>query len=391
MINLIVESKQEYTTQLVNILTPLIYEGIQTIYQTAIQESQDANNILKFFQSFLKRIPKWNPEMIKNEVDRIMNNSKSFTWLPDLLKATIKAHIVVLSFNPTVKNQQRIDPKFYQDIKIDDFIHRVYIECARELWNNPYLLYHQYPPIELKRNQRDTINLVKDAIKEAIRKSLPVKQILEVYLGEQLENDNNNDEFDKPLSEVDGRNIQKMIKKDLAGDNEFKPVSLENSNQNVLQGQSGGENNDINKKILEIIKTTSDQVNNHNGYVSPRPSTMADSDTPFSKMTKNLSDTSDSRETHQTAGSKVSKASNVDDKIRKVLEQDLGETDIETSLSYKPERNENDYQEIFANSAEIRQHNNIEQKAGNNNNTLTAREKDTVKNKRKFFNNYLNF
>ena len=28
-----------------------------------------------------------------------------------------------------------------QNIKIEDFIHKIYIECARELWNNPYLFY----------------------------------------------------------------------------------------------------------------------------------------------------------------------------------------------------------------------------------------------------------
>ena len=151
MINFLVETKHEYTTQLVNILTPLVYEGIQTIYNEALNASKNANNILKFFQSFLQRIPKWNNEMIKAEADRIMNNSKSFSWLPDLIRATIKSHIVVLSYNPSLKQQPKINPKYYQDIKIEDFIHKVYIECACELWNNPYLLYHQYPAIELKR------------------------------------------------------------------------------------------------------------------------------------------------------------------------------------------------------------------------------------------------
>ena len=170
MINFFVETKYEYTTQLVNVLTPLIYEGLQSIYAEALKVSNGADNILKVFQSFLRRIPKWNPEMIKQESDRIMNSSKSFSWLSDLVKATLKANMIVLTYNPNLRNQNKIDPKYYKDVKIEDFIHKVYIECARELWNNPYLIYHQYPPIELKRNQRDTIVLIKDGIKEAIRK-----------------------------------------------------------------------------------------------------------------------------------------------------------------------------------------------------------------------------
>ena len=74
MINFFVETKYEYTTQLVNVLTPLIYEGLHSIYDEALKVSNGADNVLKVFQSFLKRIPKWNPEMIKQETDRIMNN-----------------------------------------------------------------------------------------------------------------------------------------------------------------------------------------------------------------------------------------------------------------------------------------------------------------------------
>jgi hypothetical protein len=58
MINFFIETKSEYTIQLVNVLTPLIYEGIQSIYTEALKLSNESNNVLKVFQSFLKRIPK---------------------------------------------------------------------------------------------------------------------------------------------------------------------------------------------------------------------------------------------------------------------------------------------------------------------------------------------
>ena len=95
MINFFVETKSEYTTQLVNVLTPIIFEGVQSIYTEALKLSNDANNVLKVFQSFLKRIPKWNKEILKKESDGIMNNSKSYSCLPDLVKPTGKAIIIV--------------------------------------------------------------------------------------------------------------------------------------------------------------------------------------------------------------------------------------------------------------------------------------------------------
>jgi hypothetical protein len=382
MINFFVETKLEYTTQLVNVLTPLVYEGIQSIYAESLKASNEANNVLKLFQTFLKRIPKWNEEMIKQETERIMNNSKSYSWLPDLVKATIKANIIVLTYNPNCnipngyKIQTKVDPKFYQNIKIDDFIHKIYIECARELWNNPYLMYHQYPPIELKRNQRDTIHLVKDSIKEAIRKLLPVKEILELYLGEELEQNIKNDQFERNITEVDERNIQKLIKKELILDQIAEPFKnqtqtiepFKNQTQsqaqagesfkekknndsplnnaiNLLNLQKGGdEKKDLESKILDIInKTTSDikLTGEKSSYVTPKSNKTSESnDTPLTKATKNISS-----EVKKYNSLEIKNKETIDDKIKNILEKNLGETDLNTSLSYRPETNEKDYQE----------------------------------------------
>jgi hypothetical protein len=419
MINFYVETKYEYTTQLVNVLTSLIYEGLNSIYTEALKTSNGADNILKVFQSFLRRIPKWNSEIIKQESDRILTNTKSVSWLSDLVKATLKANMIILTFNPSLKLQHKIDPKYYKDIKLEDFIHKIYIECARELWNNPYLMYHQYSAIELKRNQRDTITLIKEAIKEAVRKLLPLKEILEIYLDDELEINNVND-FDKNVSEIDERNIQKLINKDLKEEFFSKQYILPNQKLVDLK-QQGGDNmntntsNDsnlkseinLNSKILNIINN-----DKSNEYFSPKKLTgvkpsdndinKSSSDTPMTKATRTLSNTSDSdikseninqvKITRGNIDSDIKSENinqvkiigeNVDDKIKKILENDLGVSDLETSLSYHAETNDKDYQEIFANSI-------VPQLAKNQNKTGGNSIKESSKNKRKFFNNYLN-
>ena len=238
MLNLLVETKNEYTTHLSNILTPLVFEGLQSIYKEALTLAK-ADDILKIFQSFLKRIPKWNQAMIENETNRILNSSHSYGWLNDLIKATLKANLIVLMYNPSLKTQSKIEPGFYNDIKTTDFIHKVYIECARELWNNPYLLYHNFPPIEIKRNQRDCMNIIKDCIKEAMRKLLPVKHILQIYLGEEMEKGLEDDQFEKVMSDAEEKNLTKLIKKDLAKDNfelEYKDTDAKISDKPNLTG-----------------------------------------------------------------------------------------------------------------------------------------------------------
>ena len=95
--NFLVETKNEYTIQLINILTPHIYEGFTSIYNEAkkIIKKGDETKVLKTYQQFLKRIPHWNINLIDNETDRIKAISRC-DFLENLLKAVIKANIILL-------------------------------------------------------------------------------------------------------------------------------------------------------------------------------------------------------------------------------------------------------------------------------------------------------
>lgn len=381
MINFFVEKKNEYTINLVNVLSPLVYEGLVSIYTEALNVSNNADNILKVFQSFLRKIPKWTSEMINQETERILKNSKSCDWLSNLVKATIKANMIILTFNPHLKLQNKIESSYYKNINLENFIHKIYIECARELWNNPYLMYHQYSPIELKRNQRDTINLVKDAIKEAIRRLLPLKELLEIYLDDELEQ-NDLPDFDRNITEIGERNIKKLINKDLKEeeiDNKSVPIIINNK----LSEQQGGNDNqspkqkDLNSKILDIINNENNSSKNLTSDINSENYTNKSSN----KQIQTLSNTSDSK-SPQSDNLKMT-GGNIEDKIKQVLENDLGASDLETSLSYRPETNDKEYQEIFANSIEPQPFKNQNQTCRNSINNSTL-------NKKKFFNNYLN-
>jgi len=387
MLNFLVETKQEYTTQLINILTPLIFEGLTSIYSEVLSISVP-ENILKNFQCFLQRIPKWNNDMIKRETSRIMNSTKSFSWLEDLIKATLKANIVVLTYNPSFKNQVKVDSSLYQNIKIEDFIHKVYIECARELWNNPYLFYHLYQPIELKRNQRDTIILIKDCIKEAIRKLLPVKHILHIYLGEDVEPYEQNNNFDETISEVDKNNLSKMIKKDLYNDINYgtkNTLELKDDNVNIKDNKLELKNNvisDPNNKIddIELYKNTKTSEvfipNNTENIEKPK---LTENNTVGSKILSiinhknlNFSDNDTSSENLEDLNENKIKNNNIESDIKKVLENDFEDSETSINLPNKEEK----FHEVFSNSV-------VEEDVKIPSNQFTNQ------NKLKFFQNYL--
>ena len=384
MLNFLVETKNEYTTHLINIMTPLIFEGLQSVYKDAMKTANE-DDVLKVFQSYLRQIPKWNQEMLEREVDRIINSSQSYAWLNDLIKATLKSNLIILLYNPTCKKQAKIDPSYYKDIKTTNFIHKVYIECARELWNNPYLLYHNYPPLEIKRNQRDCMGIIKDCIKEAIRKLLPVKHILQLYLGEEIELNNIDQEveIDKVMSEAEKTKLKKIVEQDLAKNEElenFKQIEykmpsnvMEHNIQHnippmiggkVVQQTSNSEEKTIGSKILNIINKNSENFSD-----SDNISVM--------KSNKFSGTSSDSSSLNNNNFENVPTSKLLDDKLKTILKKDLGtDSDIETSLNYSQEDNNDKYQEIFSNSNKEQEQKHVQ---------------GQDKQKKKFFNNYLQF
>ena len=277
----LIEIKNEYTSRLVNLLAPLIYNVINYIYIDATKVSHE-NDVLKVFQTCLKAIPHWNDTIKDRETTRILKESNSVEWLEDLIKATIKSYIQLLTYNPGSKQSSTFDD--YKNITTQEFIHTAYIETARQLWNNPYLLFHKCPPIEQKRNQRDCLGLIKECIIEALRKLLPYNQILKMYL---CSNNNVNDlQVDNNMTEQDINNIKTMCKADL---NKFsdtsidtpqqplpnKPEQLNESNQltNIDTDQQtkqlggfdtpkGNDSETVRGKILNIINGGSNNIEN---------------------------------------------------------------------------------------------------------------------------------
>lgn len=213
--NYLVETKAEYTTQLINIICPFIYDGIKSLYDEALKVAKD-NEELKIFQSFLKKIPTWNPLILDSEISRILKDSDCTELLPQLLNAVIKANIMILTNTPPDKKHTI---KLPNNIDFKQFIHFSYIETAKTVYNNPYLFYDKYSLYDIKKNQRDAEKNIKSAIREAIRKLLPLQYILNEYLGEDTPTMVKELDFDKNLCNTNKDILTKMInKQDLASD-----------------------------------------------------------------------------------------------------------------------------------------------------------------------------
>ena len=182
------ESRNEYTGRLISILTPLIMEGYNSIFDESwnlCKENDETEKYLMTFQNLISRVPKWNNEIIEKERDRIIEKS-GCNYLEDLLTCV---HVIQLKLLTTIrvgKKQKKIEIEIP---KIEDFIHKTYIQVARKIYTNVYLYEKFVTPLQKQKHNREIELIIQDCILNAIRETLPIETVLKSYMDETIEED----------------------------------------------------------------------------------------------------------------------------------------------------------------------------------------------------------
>ncbi len=434
-----IELKKEYTILLCNVLTPIILEGLQHLYNES-KKNSTKNNILKTFQLLLKSIPSWDSDIIRKEIERINFKTKEYPWIVSLIQSIFKLNILINGLEPSESMKKDIDMSL--------FIHSIYIECARQFWMDPFLFYHEYSSLEQKKNYCEIMRIIGCSIENAIRRLLPLSAIFDKFLGEKVFDGKSLDLFEaynmpllldipiepepkpepkqEPMKNIEqSMPVQENI---FGGGLLINPNIIPNINPNIIPNNMmiGGNNinlnhnetneNNINEKILNIINknnvlTESNDynnnftVNNHSAIIpnnmpnnmqnnmqnnipnnipNNMPNNMQNNmpNNMPNNMNRHHSDRKSSstlkrivhesiKQSHNTATRTHSNASNNSDIKNRIL-KDL---DSET-ITYNPEENAENYQDIFSNS-DVKH-------------TINTNEKAEKKSREKFFNNYLN-
>ena len=120
--------------------------------------------------------------MVAEEAERITDESKC-DYLEDVITAVFVCHTKILTTVRVTNKDRKINLKIPS---VENFLHQVYIEMAREFWKHPYLL---NPSDVSKLDYQHNLQVAEDKIcacvEATIRKLLPVKDILKEYLAEE--------------------------------------------------------------------------------------------------------------------------------------------------------------------------------------------------------------
>lgn len=228
-------ARDEYERQLGYILAPLLYQGVQSIYEEDAVQNSTRENVLRVFQELLLEIPEWNESMIQTECKRI---SDTCDWIYELITAVFVINVKILTSVKLIENERQFNLKMPT---LEAFIHAVYIEIARAFFHNTHLMYYENSHQKHKQRSK-AIKLIRECISDTVRSKLPIRSILQEYMYAEEENDNEdaqsvrsvaselvNPDITTPNGGVGEGDLKKMIEQDTQdkdkyfGDGENKP------------------------------------------------------------------------------------------------------------------------------------------------------------------------
>lgn len=232
------ESRNEWSSRLVGILTPLVIQGIRSIFNEAWNLSIDNNEVNKYlmtFQNLLSCVPKWNNITVEKERKRIIEKS-GCNYLEDLITCVHIIQLKVLTSVRVSNRQKKID---ISTPKLDAFIHKVYINVARKVYSNVYLFETNISPLQVQKNNRELELIVQECILITVRDSIPTESIIRAYLDESVEQE----------EEVIIENVENPVLEE--------DKSKEDTNEN---SEVAGSSNENETKEPEIHKNPEDDV-----------------------------------------------------------------------------------------------------------------------------------
>ncbi len=270
-VNMLSEAKNEYCVRLVNILTPLVIQGVSSIFDEAVElcsQNDEEDKYLMTFQNFLTRVPKWNSALVDEETKRIKSESNC-SYLDDLITCVHISHLKLLTSIRVSQKQKKIDI----DIpKLDQFIHKVYINYARKIYQNVYLFEKDVMPLQKQKNMREAEVLCSQSILNVIRDSVPVEKILRAYIDETVDEEVIEEIIEKNMEKKEAEKLEQEVaerEEKREEENKEKIITPEPSVELLEEEENKENKKDKKEEFDNSLKVLTDKLENINKKETP--------------------------------------------------------------------------------------------------------------------------
>jgi hypothetical protein len=313
-VNVLSEAKNEYSSRLVTILTPLMIEGTKSIFEEACKlcnDNDEGEKYLMTFQNFLSRVPKWNSTIIEEETKRIVTLSQC-NYLDDLLTCVHITQLKILTSIRVSQKQKKIDI----DIpKLSDFIHKCYIQYARKLYSNVYLFEKDILPLSYQKNMREAELICQESILQVVRDGMPVEKILRAYMDETVDEEIIEETVEKMVDETEKIELEQKTTQD-AEATTTDPEQINTIKKPVLE------------KLSETVAVAGDTETNKENFDNKENTESADKTANINLVIETVPNNSENTSDSKPIISKVEKTQ-IETKPKK---QELSQSDMDKAI-----------------------------------------------------------
>ena len=297
-VNTLIESKNEWCARLLNILTPQIIVGFKSVFTEAQKlciNNEEESKYLMTFQNLLVNIPKWSQTIVETECRRISEVSNC-SYIEDLISCVHIIQLKALTACRVGLKQKKINIEIPS---LTNFIHQVYINCARKLYLNIYLFETDIMPLQLQKNNRELEIIIKDVVMNTIRDNIPIENLLRAYLDETEETETIVEErqetvIDKEKLEQEKARIK--MKREMAEEEEKRKQAMQSKHASQITESSGkdelktisAELDDLRKEMPDLNITNQDSRNDNSIVEKPQQVSLG-ADTSASIMSSTAS------------------------------------------------------------------------------------------------------
>lgn len=167
------DAERRFSRKLVDAMLPELIQTFWDVWEDTKKENKDRKLVENYRQNLRKVKSEWSNVKVKQHVANIIKECPLF---PRLIAAVFVIHVKILSSIRIDKSSKKISLKLPSN---DVFVHTCFIECARDLYEDPWPVTDEKPVTE-RRNELNT--RFTKCIRETIENLVPTEEILNTYL-----------------------------------------------------------------------------------------------------------------------------------------------------------------------------------------------------------------
>jgi len=185
-VNVLVEAKKEYTTQLIKAIQFDIYDVLLEIYDDSQKNNGRRTVSYSNFQKELKEVPNWASFKLES---KISNLTKKHPYLMDLITAIFVSHVKILSCVRLKSDNKSIKIKVPS---LNTFLHKLIIKCCETIYYKPWII---------NGDKHIIIEIIRISVEDTITNQIPIEYILNEYLSGAFSSDDNSFDIENKKEE----------------------------------------------------------------------------------------------------------------------------------------------------------------------------------------------